>query len=163
MTQEVQDSFTSAAPYNAKIVVGSQVWPLAAASMQSATAVPLTALPNIKNVPCRDGCASARQQQQHNATRLRCWNATITQCTMHLCYAFVLVHSHYSGSVFSMARCRLGSHGSRVDRGRREVGQHISHEDRTCRRCISSSLVDDEYHAHSVCLLLLVLAKISLK
>jgi hypothetical protein len=26
-------------------------------------------------------------------------------------------------------------------------GAHISYEDRTCKRCISPSLVDDEYHA----------------
>jgi hypothetical protein len=31
-----------------------------------------------------------------------------------------------------------------------ERGQHINHEDRTCR-CISSSLVDDEYHKQFVC------------
>jgi hypothetical protein len=53
--------------------------------------------------------------------------------------------------VCSMARFRLGSHGLRLDRGRWEGGQHISYEDRTCKRCISPSLVDDEYHALFVC------------
>jgi hypothetical protein len=53
--------------------------------------------------------------------------------------------------VFSMARFRLGSHGLRVDRGRWEGGQHVSYEDRTCKRCISPSLVDDEYHALFIC------------
>jgi hypothetical protein len=53
--------------------------------------------------------------------------------------------------VFSMARFRLGSHGLRVDRVRWEGGQHISYVDMTCKRCISSSLVDDEYHALFVC------------
>jgi hypothetical protein len=34
-------------------------------------------------------------------------------------------------------------------------GQHISYEDGTCKRCISSILVDDEYHALFVCSALL--------
>jgi hypothetical protein len=53
--------------------------------------------------------------------------------------------------VFGMARFCLGSHGLRVDRGRWEGGQHLSYEDRTCKRCISPSLVDDKYHALFVC------------
>jgi hypothetical protein len=62
--------------------------------------------------------------------------------------------------VFSMAKFRLGSLGLRVDRGRWEGGQHISYEDRMCKRCISSSLVDDEYHALFVfALVLLVFAR----
>jgi hypothetical protein len=66
--------------------------------------------------------------------------------------------------VFSMARFRLGSHALRGDRGRWEGGQHISSEDRTCKRCNSPSLVDDEYHAlFSFVLVLLASAKISLK
>jgi hypothetical protein len=53
--------------------------------------------------------------------------------------------------VFGMARFRLGSHGLRVNRGRWEGGHRLSYEDRTCKRCSSSSLVDDEYHALFVC------------
>jgi ribosomal protein S27AE len=53
--------------------------------------------------------------------------------------------------VFGMARFRLGSHGLRVDRGRLEGGQHLSFKDRTCKRCSSPSLVDDEHHARLVC------------
>jgi hypothetical protein len=53
--------------------------------------------------------------------------------------------------VFSMARLRLGSHGLRVDRGRWEGGQHLEYEARTCKRCNSDSLVDNEYHALFVC------------
>jgi hypothetical protein len=53
--------------------------------------------------------------------------------------------------VFSLTRFRLSSHGLRVDRGRWEGGQHISSEDRTCKRCISPSLVDDEYRTLFVC------------
>jgi hypothetical protein len=33
----------------------------------------------------------------------------------------------------------------------KEGRRHISYKDRTCKRCISSSLADDEYHALFVC------------
>jgi hypothetical protein len=53
--------------------------------------------------------------------------------------------------VFGMARFLLGSHGLRVDRGRWEGGQLFSYKARTCKRCISPSLVDDECNALFVC------------
>jgi hypothetical protein len=70
-----------------------------------------------------------------------------SKARMHLYLSTCIPMAH----VFSMARFRLGSHGLRVDRGRWEGGQHISCEDRTCKRCTSSSLVDDEYHVLFVC------------
>jgi hypothetical protein len=70
-----------------------------------------------------------------------------SKARMHL-YLFTRIPMAH---VFGMARFRPGSHGLRVDRGRWERGQHLSYEDRTCKRCISPSLVDDEYHALFVC------------
>jgi hypothetical protein len=70
-----------------------------------------------------------------------------SKARMHLYLSSRITMAHVS----SMARFRLGSHGLRVERGRWERGQHISYEDRTCKRCISSSLVDNEYRALFVC------------
>jgi hypothetical protein len=72
---------------------------------------------------------------------------TGSKARMHLYLSTRIPMAH----VFSMTNFRLGSHGLRVDRGRWEGWQHISYGDRTCKRCIKSSLVDDEYRARFVC------------
>jgi hypothetical protein len=70
-----------------------------------------------------------------------------SKARMHL-YLFTRIPMAH---VFGMARFRLDSHGLRVDRGRWEAEQHLSYEGRTCKRCSSPSLVDDEYYALFVC------------
>jgi hypothetical protein len=70
-----------------------------------------------------------------------------SKAKMHL-YLFTRIPMAH---VFGMARLCLGSHGLRVNSGRWEGGQHLSYEDRACKRCTSPSLVDDEYHTLFVC------------
>jgi hypothetical protein len=65
---------------------------------------------------------------------------------MHLYLSTHIPMAHF----FSMARFRLGSQGLRVDRGRWKGAQHTVMRI-GCKRCISSSLVNDEYHALLVC------------